>query len=143
MRKTTLSAYPALGLRLAWALFLLWCSRFVFFLFNQHYFSAIDLQGWGSVLWGGLRFDIAAICYLNSLYVLLQVIPLKARFTQSYQKFTQFLFLVTNGFALLANFADTFYFPFYENFQMKKIFLKFYLPPHCTIGIFCRWLYFF
>lgn len=112
MRKRTLTAYPALGLRLAWALFLLWSSRFVFFLFNKQYFPNLDSNTWGAILWGGLRFDIAALCYLNSLYVLLQVIPLKARFAHSYQKFTQILFLVTNGFALLANFADTFYFPF-------------------------------
>lgn len=112
MKKLSLSAYPALGLRLCWALLLFWASRFVFFIFNKPHFQGVDTSGWGPILWGGLRFDIAALCYLNSLYVLLQVVPLRVRFKPIYQKVTHILFFITNGFALLANFADTFYYPF-------------------------------
>ena len=112
MKRISLSQYPAVAIRLLWALFVLWVSRFVFFIVNAQHFQGIDGHGWGSVLWGGLRFDIAAICYLNSLYVLLQVLPTQARYHPTYQKFSAILFGITNGFGLLANCVDTFYFSF-------------------------------
>lgn len=112
MKRISLYQYPAVAIRLFWALFILWVSRFVFFGVNVQHFQGIDAQGWASILWGGLRFDIAAVCYLNSLYVLLQVLPFHARYHPMYQKFSTILFGITNGFGLLANCVDTFYFSF-------------------------------
>ncbi|MFM1858368.1 MAG: hypothetical protein RLZ05_1428, partial [Bacteroidota bacterium] len=55
MKRISLSQYPAVAIRLFWALFILWVSRFVFFVVNAQHFQGIDVQGWGSILWGGLR----------------------------------------------------------------------------------------
>ena len=62
--------------------------------------------------WGGLRFDISALCYLNILCVLLQFLPLKMRHTVKYQQFVKIVFLVVNIIGIIVNVADIVYFEF-------------------------------
>lgn len=111
-KKIQLNQYAAIVLRVSWALFLLWLTRFVFFIFNYSNFHTLQLTDWGPILWGGLRFDIAAICYINSLYILLQAFPLRIRYHQQFQRFARGLFISTNGLALFVNCVDMVYFPF-------------------------------
>ena len=110
--KVVVDQYTAIVLRVGWALLLLWLTRFAFFLFNHTAFQSLQPSDWGPILWGGLRFDIAAVCYINSLYVLLQAAPLRIRYQQQFQRFTRGIFICTNGLALLVNCADMVYFPF-------------------------------
>ncbi|MFN6228310.1 MAG: LTA synthase family protein, partial [Bacteroidota bacterium] len=110
--KVVVDQYTAIVLRVGWALLLLWLTRFGFFLFNHTAFQSLQPSDWGPILWGGLRFDIAAVCYINSLYVLLQAAPLRIRYQQQFQRFTRGIFICTNGLALLVNCADMVYFPF-------------------------------
>ena len=110
--KIVLNQYAAIVLRVGWALLLLWLTRFVFYFFNQGHFQGLQSTDWGPILWGGLRFDIAAICYTNSLYILLQASPSQIRYSKPFQRFTRGLFVVTNGAALLVSCVDMVYFPF-------------------------------
>ena len=112
VKKITLHPYAAITIRLVWALLLLWVSRFLFYFLNRDHFPAIEPAEWGSILFGGLRFDVAAICYVNALYVLLQVLPLSFRYHEGYKKTARLIYVLTNSFALLANCADMVYFPF-------------------------------
>ncbi|MBM3412455.1 MAG: LTA synthase family protein [Bacteroidetes bacterium] len=110
--KIQLNQYAAIAVRVSWALALLWGSRFIFYFFNQGSFKDLSMTDWGNIMWGGLRFDIAAICYVNSLYIILQSTPLKARYQQSFQRFTRGLYFFSNGLALLVSCVDMVYFPF-------------------------------
>lgn len=110
--KIQVNQYTAIVVRVGWALFLLWLTRFVFFLFNHNNFKSLELADWGPILWGGLRFDIAAICYINSLYILLQAAPLRFRYHKQFQRITRSLFICTNGLGLLVSCVDMVYFPF-------------------------------
>lgn len=65
-----------------------------------------------TILLGGLKFDISAILYLNSLFILLTIIPLAIRFKPLYQKILHYIFIITNGIGLAANTADNIYYKY-------------------------------
>ena len=104
--------YLALLLRLLSILLLLTLSRLVFYWLNTSYFPGLTQDRWLDIMKGGLRFDIAALFYVNSLYILLQIVPLRIRYHQRYQAVARGVFFVTNGVALLANTVDMVYFRF-------------------------------
>jgi hypothetical protein len=63
------------------------------------------------LLWGGFRFDTAAICYTNIPYLLLALLPLSPtiRNSRTWHSATHALFIVTNTLALCLNLVDTVY----------------------------------
>src|SRR5688500_8033479 len=110
--KATVNVYVALLLHLAIVLFLFFISRLLFFALNTEYFPGITFDRWMKILKGGFRFDLAALLYINSLYILLQILPLPLRYNTRYQKVARVIFFVTNGVALLVNTIDFIYFRF-------------------------------
>ena len=124
-QKVVLDQYSALALRLVWMLWLLWITRFVFFAVNLSHFPGISFLDWLSISWGGLRFDIAAVCYTNALYALLQLLPFSFRYTPGYQKFTQAVFVILNGVALLVTCIDMAYFKFTLRRSTSMVFQEF------------------
>ncbi len=132
--------YLNLLLHFLLAMLLFTLTRLGFFLVNYQYYPDVDTAGFLSILRGGLTFDLTAVLYINSLFIFLNVIPLKIRHNQSYQKILRYLFFVTNGLALAINCADIIYFQFtlkrttasvFEAFagesQMGGLFLRFIL----------------
>ena len=69
-----------------------------------------QLNHW-RLLWGGLRFDIAAICYTNLPYILMCLLPLSPRLRDSrpWRLVAKTLFVAVNALALWLNLADTVY----------------------------------
>ena len=69
-----------------------------------------QLNPW-QLLWGGFRFDTAAICYTNIPYLLLALIPLspKIRNSKAWHTITKTLFVAVNTLALWINLVDTVY----------------------------------
>ena len=63
----------------------------------------------GALLAGSLRFDTAAICYTNSLYVVLTLLPLRIRFSKGWQTVCRWLFVVVNAVAVIVNLVDAVY----------------------------------
>lgn len=61
---------------------------------------------------GGVKFDIAALIYLNSLFILMQAIPFAFRYSTSYQKISKWVFLVTNTVGIVLNLVDFAYYKF-------------------------------
>ena len=70
----------------------------------------------GAHLWellaGGLRFDLTALLYLNSVYLLLQLFPLRLRQSTRYQRVAQWFYWIPNGLAILINCIDMVYMQF-------------------------------
>ena len=95
-------------------------SRLQFLLFNAHYFSDLDGDAIMMAFLGGIRFDITAVIVLNSLYILMNVIPLPFRYKSYWKIPSNIIFYITNitGFAL--NSVDTVYFRFTSKRMYKR-----------------------
>lgn len=116
IRKSTdgLSWRRNIYVAMAWSLLVMMAlymvCRIGFYLFNQEFFPGMTVQRFGRIALGGLRFDLTAILYLNSLFVLLMIIPFSFRFGSIYQRILKYLFIVVNAAGLAANLADTVYY---------------------------------
>jgi phosphoglycerol transferase MdoB-like AlkP superfamily enzyme len=101
--------------------------RALFYLFNHDLFSGISANEMLMIFYGGLKFDISAIVYLNSLYVLFYMLPLKPsfKFGRGYQLFLKILFLLLNGVGLALNTIDIIFYRFIlrrSTYNVKDIF---------------------
>ena len=104
--------YIALLIRLLIILILYTICRLAFYSFNQELFPAIDKTSFLIMLSGGIKFDISAILYINSLFIISQIIPFKFRHNDTYQKVCSWLFYITNSIGLAFNIGDIVYYPF-------------------------------
>lgn len=94
------------------ALFVLWLTRGVFVLCNQ---SSTDVGSLGEYLllsWHGLRFDLTAVAYFNSLFILLRIIPFGFTTHRVYLKVTDWVYYITNSIMIMANLGDVIYYRF-------------------------------
>lgn len=117
--------YWALLLRLVLVMFLLTLCRIGFYLFNSSFFPEMSLSNFLWLLWGGLQFDLTAMLYVNTLYILLMILPFDFRFRYGYQEFAKYLFLITNAAALATNVADFIYYKFTLRRTSADVFRQF------------------
>jgi len=97
-------------LLLMMALFM--ACRVVFYFFNSSFFPDMTIGRFTRIAVGGLRFDLTAVLYLNLLFVLLLILPIKSRFLPGYLRVMKYLFFLTNTLGLAANIADTMYYQY-------------------------------
>jgi arylsulfatase A-like enzyme len=114
--------------------------RVGFYLFNASYFPNVTFSSFLYTLYGGLRFDISAVLYSNSLFLLLIIIPNPWQFKPWYKKLLKYVFVIVNSVAIGMNMIDFVYFRFtlrrttssifkqFENEQnMGKLFFEFFI----------------
>ena len=94
------------------AMVLYMAARFFFFLMYKSAFADVDSAELTTICFGGIRFDISALCYINLICIVLQTLPFKFRGTAKYQKIVKIIFLAFNIPFLLANAADVVYYEF-------------------------------
>ncbi len=99
--------------------------RVVFYFYNQTFFPDMTLSRFALIMGGGLRFDLSAILYLNSLFILLMIIPIEQRFRPGYQKFLFWLFVAINAIGLAANVSDTIYYEYTLRRTTLSVFRQF------------------
>lgn len=104
--------YLSLLVSLALVMFLYTISRIGFYLFNTAFFPEMSLGRFATILWGGLRFDLAAVLYTNALFILLIILPFTFRHRGWYQNLLKWIFLTTNTIAFAINTADIVYYRF-------------------------------
>lgn len=104
--------YVALAEYLLLAMALYSVCRILFYFFNMPFFPDMTSSRWFTIMWGGLRFDLTAVLYSNSLLLLLMILPFKVRFSNWYKTTIQWLFIVINALALATNIADSVYYQF-------------------------------
>jgi phosphoglycerol transferase MdoB-like AlkP superfamily enzyme len=112
LRKVEVPIFMALVARFALLLGIYSLLRIGFYLFNINSFPNIDASQLLIILLGGIKFDISALLYLNSLYIVLQSLPLPFRYQNLYQKICKWLFIVTNSLGIVANLIDFAYYRF-------------------------------
>ncbi len=106
------NVYLALSQALLLMMTLYSVCRIGFYLYNIEFFPGMTFSRFGRIMMGGLRFDLSAVLYLNSLFILLLAVPLSIRFNSTYQQVLKYLFLVINSIGLAANVADTIYYEY-------------------------------
>ncbi|MBQ0015606.1 MAG: sulfatase-like hydrolase/transferase [Bacteroidales bacterium] len=119
---------------LLYGLYLL--CRVIFLVENWNLYAS----GWNNIsIWnlfvGGLRFDTAAICYTNLLYILLALLPLPFTQKKWWQNMCKYLFLITNSIAICLNLIDTVYSQ-YSGRRTTSSFFQEFSNEHNLGGIF-------
>ncbi|RZJ74979.1 MAG: alkaline phosphatase family protein [Flavobacterium sp.] len=104
--------YFALILRLLILMGIYTLCRLVFYWMNLPLFPGIEFQELVYMLFGGLKFDVVALLYINLLYIILQSIPFEFRFRNGYQVFCKWLFYITNSAGIVCNIIDLAYYRF-------------------------------
>ena len=117
--------YVVLFLRLALVLVLFQISRIGFYIANIEAYQDMTFPRFLYIMFGGLRFDLSAVLYTNSLFPIMQVIPFNFRYTVLYQRIGGFLFLITNSIIIIANTADMAYYPFTLKRTTTAVFQQF------------------
>ena len=99
--------------------------RLIFFWHNYDLYSGRTFEQLLKIFLGGMRFDTTAIFYTNFLYIIMFLLPFKFRYNRKYQLVAKYIYFVTNGIALIANCADTVYFPFTMRRTTFNVFREF------------------
>src|SRR5688572_29926888 len=104
--------YLALSKQILLAMALLSICRLGFFFFNQTFFPEVTPGQLLKLMLGGLIFDLVTVLYVNLLFIVLIVLPLKQRFHPQYKLVIKYLYFITNGLALALNVSDFIYYRF-------------------------------
>ena len=102
-------------------------SRLFFYLVNVDLYPNVSVSHLLEMLAGGLRFDLTALLYLNSLYLLLVILPLPVaiRNHQKYICTAKWAFWLPNILGFIANCMDTVYVRFTNRRTTCTIFTEF------------------
>ncbi len=87
-------------------------ARFLFWFFNKDLIPVDGISEYFNLAFHGTAFDTTAILYVNSLFILLSLVPIVINTKNSYQKFLFYLYFITNGIAYSMNFGDFIYYKF-------------------------------
>jgi phosphoglycerol transferase MdoB-like AlkP superfamily enzyme len=117
--------YFALLQYLSLVMVLFTVCRLGFYFFNYSYFKELSAANFLYIFLGGIKFDLTAVLYVNSLFILLFILPFKFRFDRHYLATTNWIFLVTNAIALAANVCDFIYFKFTLRRTTAEVFQQF------------------
>lgn len=125
----------AANLLLVMALYTL--CRLFFVWVNRDLYPDLSSAHLMEMLAGGLRFDLTAVLYLNSVYLVLMLLPLPTawRNRPAYQKTALWFYWIPNILGLLANAADTVYVRFSDRRTTMAFFTEFENDDNLT-GIF-------
>lgn len=87
-------------------------ARLLFWFFNKNLIRIDSVSDYFTIAYHGTAFDTTAILYVNSLFILLSLLPLVINTKKYYQKFLFWLYVITNGIAYGMNFGDFVYYKF-------------------------------
>jgi phosphoglycerol transferase MdoB-like AlkP superfamily enzyme len=104
--------YKALLYRILLAYLFYFIGRVLFFSFNTNLFAVDDLYTLLKLCYYGLAFDTTAILYINLLFIVFSILPLKINTQANYQKGLAILYFVTNLLTYATNFVDIIYYRF-------------------------------
>lgn len=112
MKDFRLQEIVALLYRIFLAFFFYQIARLLFWFFNKNLIPIDSVSEYLNLAYRGIAFDTTAILYVNSLFILLSIIPIVVNTKKAYQKFLFYLYFITNGISYGMNFGDFVYFKF-------------------------------
>jgi phosphoglycerol transferase MdoB-like AlkP superfamily enzyme len=107
---TRFSYFFSLIKRLSLVLFFLLLSRLAFYLYNQYLFPGVEWENMLVIFRGGIRFDLSALFYLNTIYLVLALLPFPFIFSILYQHFLKILFVLFNAAGFFFQLFDFIFF---------------------------------
>ena len=115
----------ALNLLIVMAIYTL--SRVFFYWINIDLYPNVDDAHLLEMIMGGWRFDLTALLYLNSLYILLILLPrpIQIRNNKHYIRVTNYSFYIPNIIGLIANCMDMVYVRFTDRRTTCTLFTEF------------------
>lgn len=124
-RTLELPIYAAVVYQLVTLLIIYAFLRIGFYFFNKDLFSPISVPELAYMMWGGMKFDITALLYINLLFILLQSIPFPFRYHGGYQHFCRGIFIVFNSVGIALNIIDFAYYRFTLKRTTSTVFAQF------------------
>jgi len=86
--------------------------RLAFYLYNIDQFPDISASQLFTIFWGGTRFDVTGILYLNAIYFIAVLLPFYFVYKPKYQSVWNKIFIGLNIIGIAANCFDMLYYPF-------------------------------
>lgn len=87
-------------------------ARLLFWYFNKDLIKVDSVSEYFRLAYHGTAFDTTAILYVNSLFILLSLVPLVINTKKGYQKILFWVYFITNGLTYAMNFGDFIYYKF-------------------------------
>ena len=102
-------------------------SRIFCYYMDRLIFPNVDTAHLMEMLFGGIRFDLTAVLYLSSLYIIGILLPLPVAWRENkvYQKVLAWLFLIPNALGILVNAIDIIYIRFTDRRTTCTFFSEF------------------
>lgn len=102
-------------------------SRWFFYRINTDMFPNVSPAHLREMLAGGVRFDLTALLYLNSVYILLMLLPLptKVRNNAHYQRVAKWFYWLPNAIGIAVNCVDMVYVRFTDRRTTCTFFSEF------------------
>lgn len=101
------NTYAATLYQLGVAFVVLWLTRIFFYIFNADIFTGIGGAEFWRIMAGGMRFDLATLCYLNVVFVTMRLLPFRFTRRKGYRIAADWVYYVFNSIGILANLIDT------------------------------------
>lgn len=111
-KKVGYNEFIVLLFRFLLLIFIYALLRIAFYSFNYDLFPHVTLRSFSNLLYGGLRFDISALIYLNMLFFVLYWVPFQNKFKSAYRYVINIVFFVFNTIGICANCVDIIYYRF-------------------------------
>lgn len=93
-------------------LLFLWLTRFAFYAYNADVIGRLSAMQLISVGVKGVVFDVVAVAYVNSLFILMRMLPFDFVMRRWWQRLSMVVYGVANGVMLIASIGDIAYFRF-------------------------------
>ena len=87
-------------------------ARALFLFYNFSLLGVDSISEFFRLYYYGLAFDTTAILYVNSLFILLSITPVRGTISKKYQIFLLYFYFVTNLIAYSLNFIDFIYYKY-------------------------------
>jgi phosphoglycerol transferase MdoB-like AlkP superfamily enzyme len=100
-------------------------SRLGFFFYNQDIIGNIPTERLLYMMLGGIKFDLAGLMYVNIVFLILNIIPLKFRANRIYQLISKTIYFLFNAIGLSANCINLVYFRFTMRQTTASVFQEF------------------
>ena len=111
--------YKVVGYRILLAYVFYTIARLLFFFYNRNLIQIDGVTDIVSMCYHGLTFDTASILYLNLLFIVFSILPLRINHSKKYQTFLFYLYFIPNLLGYATNFVDFIYYRF--NFGRSTI----------------------
>lgn len=86
--------------------------RVIFYLYNSSLLPTIEFADIPEVIHGSLIFDSASVFYTNILFIFLSLLPFHFTDKAVWQKVLAWVYVITNGVAIIIYLTDIFFFPY-------------------------------